>query len=120
MKAIYYKTSSGYVTKAIEGPEGIIELNKDDEESIIEGELAGDPADYVVIDGVLQLKLSFEISVNGTAITGIPPGTFVTVGFQSPVLVNDGSVELEAQYSQEVLVCFENPAYLPMSIKVTL
>lgn len=120
MKAIYYDTQTGFVTKTIESSEDTVLLNVMDGESYIEGELADNPSDYLVISGALTRKPEFSAVVEGSVISNIPNGTSVFVGLQPGVLVDDGVVELEAQYGQTVLVHLYNPAYIPTTLEVTL
>lgn len=120
MKAIYYTTSDGHVTKAIEAIESMIEINKESNESYIEGELEGEPVDYKVIDGVLTKKEELPIIINGTTINNIPINTFVTVNLQPTIEVNDGILDLEATYNQVVTVYFYNKEYLSKTIKISV
>lgn len=120
MKAIYYDTQTGLVTKAIEGTQETIDLNTGPGEAYIEGELDESPSDYMVASGAVQRKPEFSVTVAGSAISNIPQGTYVTVGFQAPVKVDDGVVELDAQYEQQVTVSLYNEAYIPLTLKVNV
>lgn len=120
MKAIYYDTQTGLVTKAIEASQETIDLNTAEGEAYIEGELDGSPSDYMVVSGALQRKPDFNVTVQGAVLSNIPQGTYVTVGFQAPVKVDDGVVELAAQYEQQITVSLYNPAYIPLTLKVNV
>lgn len=119
MKAIYYKTSNGLVTKCIESTPEIIEENKDADEDYIEGELDV-PTNYIIVNGVPVAKQQIEPVVTGNVISNIPTATWVTINFQTPVQVNDGSIELTASYPQSILVGFYNELYIPTSITVNV
>lgn len=120
MKAIFYNPMSGQITKAIEGPDQIIEINKGPNEEYIEGEIFGAINDYKIIDKVLTKKASFNLTVSGRTISNIPVGTKVQVNLQGTVEVDDGSLSLDAQYNDEVLLVFMHPDYLHTTLRVAV
>lgn len=120
MKAIFYNSTTGQVTKAIEGPDDIVEINKQPDEEYIEGELFESINDYKVINGVLTKKPAFDLTVSGRTISNVPVGTKVQVNLQGTFQVDDGSVTLDAQYNDEVLLVFMHPDYLNTTLRVTI
>lgn len=120
MKAIYYDLGTGQVTKTIEGPDHIIEDNKQGNEGYIEGEIFDGINNYKIINGVLTRKPPLDLSVAGQTVSNIPVGTKVQINLQGTVEINDGSLTLDAQYSDEVLLVFMHPDYLITTLRVAV
>lgn len=121
MKAIYYNTKSGLITKAIEASLDTIKANLGANEAYIEGDLNDkDMNDFMVAGDRLVAKPEMRVSVAAKTITGIPANTTVGVNAQGFAVVNDGAVELDATYTGEVTVTLNNPAYKAKTLKVSL
>lgn len=117
MRAIYYVPETGQITKCIDAINEIIVANKADNEEFIEGYVEKFE-DYMVVNQSLVKKQEFDFVIDGNVISNIPIETYVIVGLQSPVLVNDGFIELSGVYSQEIIVYFYNVTYIAKQIKV--
>lgn len=121
MKAIYYNTKSGLITKAIEASLDTVKANLGKDEAYIEGDLNDkDMNEFMVAGNRLVAKPEMRVSVVGKTITGIPANTTACINAQGFIVVNDGSVELDATYSGEAIVTLNNPAYKATTLKVPL
>jgi len=120
MKAIYYDQTTGIITKAIEATDEIVELNKGPNEAILEGDPPENINEYMVVGGVVQKKPAMPISVSSTTISGIPTGTEVLIPNEPPYIVDTGSVTLNGNYPQAILVTLQHPQYLAATVTVTI
>ena len=117
MRAIYYIKETGKITKCVDAIYDVIVANKNDDEEFIEGYVENFN-NYLILNGQAVLKQEFDLIINGNVISNIPNNTTVVIGLQSPVVVNDGEIELVGNYNEKIVMYFYNDLYISKNLEL--